>query len=79
MDKTLRIIGLKKVYHDLNSEVEAIKDISLEINNNEFVSIVGPSGCGKSSLLSILAGIESKSSGEVVFDKENIKLGYMLQ
>ena len=79
MDKTLRIIGLKKVYHDLNSEVEAIKDISLEINNNEFVSIVGPSGCGKSSLLSILAGIESKSSGEVVFDKENIKLGSMLQ
>lgn len=79
MNKILKIIGLKKIYHDLNSEIEAIKDITLDINENEFVSIVGPSGCGKSSLLSILAKIEEKSDGSIVFDKENVKVGYMLQ
>lgn len=79
MNKILKIIGLKKVYHDLNGEIEAIKDITLEVNENEFISIVGPSGCGKSSLLSILAKIEEKSDGNILFDKENIKVGYMLQ
>lgn len=79
MNKILKIIGLKKIYHDLNSEIEAIKDITLNINENELVSIVGPSGCGKSSLLSILAKIEEKSDGDIVFNKENVKIGYMLQ
>jgi len=79
MNKILKIIGLKKIYHDLNSEVEAIKDITLTINENEFISIVGPSGCGKSSLLSILAKIEEKSDGDIVFNKKDVKVGYMLQ
>ncbi len=79
MNKILKIIGLKKVYHDLNSEIEAIKDITFDVNENEFISIVGPSGCGKSSFLSILAEIEDKSAGEIVFNKKKIKIGYMLQ
>lgn len=79
MNNILKIVGLKKVYHDLNGEIEAIKDITLDIKENEFLSIVGPSGCGKSSLLSILAKIEEKSNGDILFDKENIKIGYMLQ
>lgn len=79
MKPILKILGLKKIYHDMNSEIEAIKDITIDINKNEFLSIVGPSGCGKSSLLSILADIEKKSSGEIIFEKENLKIGYMLQ
>ena len=79
MNNILKIVGLKKVYHDLKSEIEAIKDITIDIKENEFISIVGPSGCGKSSFLSILANIEEKSDGKIIFGKENVKVGYMLQ
>lgn len=63
----------------MSGEIEAIKDITVDIYQNEFISIVGPSGCGKSSLLSILAGIEEKSEGNLIFNKDNLKIGYMLQ
>lgn len=79
MNNILKIKNLQKIYHDLNGEIEAIKNITLDINENELISIVGPSGCGKSSLLSILANIEKKSSGEIIFNKPNTKIGYMLQ
>lgn len=75
----LKIKNLKKVYHDKDHEILAIKDIELEVFDNEFISIVGPSGCGKSTLLSILSKLEDKSGGEVNFKKENFKIGYMLQ
>ena len=58
--------------------VVAIEDISLEINEGEFVAIVGPSGCGKSTLLNIIGGIDTKSDGKIEMD-ENIRIGYMLQ
>lgn len=48
------------------------------VKDKEFVSIVGPSGCGKSTLLSILSGLEEKSGGDILLDK-NLKVGYMLQ
>ena len=79
MEPILRIQNLKKVYHDLDGEVCAIKDINLEIYPKEIVSIVGPSGCGKTSLLSVLSNLESKSSGTISFSKDNTTLGYMLQ
>lgn len=75
----LSIKSLKKIYHDIDGEVCAIGDINLDIYDKELVSIVGPSGCGKTSLLSILSNLENKSNGTISFDKENIKLGYMLQ
>ncbi len=77
--KLLSISHLSKNYHDLKDEIPALKDISLEVNDQEFVSIVGPSGCGKSTLLSILSGLDNKSSGKIQFHKENCKIGYMLQ
>ena len=79
MKKLLEIKNLKKYYHDTKGEVLAIDNISLTINENDFISIVGTSGCGKSTLLSILAGIENKSDGELKFNKDNFKIGYMLQ
>lgn len=79
MKKILEIKNLKKYYHDKESETLAIKDLSLNVYENEFISIVGTSGCGKSTLLSILANLENKSDGEIIFNKDNLKIGYMLQ
>ena len=78
MNNILNIKNLKKTYHDKNGETIAIDDISLKIMDKSFISIVGPSGCGKSTFLSILAGLENKSSG-IIDANEDIKIGYMLQ
>lgn len=78
MSNILKINDLKKIYHDITSEVIAIGNISLEVKEEDFISIVGPSGCGKSTLLSILANLEEKSEGNIVSDK-NLRIGYMLQ
>lgn len=77
-NKVLRIKNLKKIYHDKKSEIEALKDINFDVYEKEFVSIVGPSGCGKSTILSILSGLEDKSSGTIDMNKE-LSIGYMLQ
>ena len=77
MNKILSIKNVSKDYHTINGEVSAIKDISLDINENEIIGIVGPSGCGKSTLLSILSGIEKASGGSIIGDKKNYS--YMLQ
>lgn len=78
-NKLLEVKNLRKVYHDDSGEIEAIKDISFNVYEEEFVSIVGPSGCGKSTLLSLLADIEKASSGDIIWNKEKIVIGYMLQ
>lgn len=52
--------------------VEIIKGIDLVIAPSEFVVLVGPSGCGKSTLLRMIAGLEDISSGELLFDDENV-------
>lgn len=75
----LSIKNLHKNYHDKNGEVSAIEDISLDVYDKDFISIVGPSGCGKSTLLSILSNLEKQTSGEIVFKHKKLKVGYMLQ
>lgn len=79
MSNLLTINNLQKTYYSKNGEVEAIKDFSFKINNGDFIAIVGSSGCGKSTILSILAGLENKTNGEIIFHKENMQIGYMLQ
>ena len=78
MNKLLSIKNLSKVYYKGKMETEAIKDISFDIEEKEFVSIVGPSGCGKSTLLNILTNMDTLTKGSINL-KENLKLGYMLQ
>lgn len=71
-------------YHTLNEETLAIEDLSLNVHDKEFLTIVGPSGCGKSTVLSIISGLLPFSGGEVKFNTQNTEknaapVGYMLQ
>ena len=78
MDKILTITNLEKSFHTRDGEIKALESVSFDVREKEFISIVGPSGCGKSTILSILAGLEEKSNGEINFSK-NYTIGYMLQ
>ena len=60
----VRIRNLNKMYGD----VHAVKDVNLEIRDNEFLVLVGPSGCGKTTTLRMVAGLESITSGQVLID-----------
>lgn len=77
MKKVLEINHLKKNYHTLQEEILAIKDVSFDVFQGEFISIVGPSGCGKSTILSILSGLLNPSDGSISL--KNNKIAYMLQ
>ena len=77
MNNILEVKNLKKLYHSLDREILAIDNISFNLKNGEFIGIVGPSGCGKSTILSILCGLECKTSGNINYLNSNI--GYMLQ
>lgn len=71
-------------YHTFAGEVRAVEDISLTIEDQEFVAIVGQSGCGKSTLLSLISGLLRPARGSVFIDQEEVqgpcrRVGYMLQ
>jgi len=69
----IQLKGLGKTFPNKSNEnTTALKGVDLAIKKNEFVSIVGASGCGKSTLLRIVAGIESASEGEVLFEGNSV-------
>ena len=62
-----------------NEKIQVVDNISLDIYDQEFVTIVGPSGCGKSTLLSLMAGLSEPDSGQIIYsgksgDKSNFNL-----
>lgn len=63
----LEIRNLSKTYPG----VTALEDVSLDIHEHEFVSIIGPSGCGKSTLLEMVAGLVPKTDGEVIIQGQS--------
>lgn len=67
IETSLRNIG--KVYP---GGVQAVKDFSMDIEKGEFIVFVGPSGCGKSTMLRMIAGLEAISSGDLLFNGEQI-------
>lgn len=79
MQKLLEINNISKTFNTLNGEINAIKSISFDVNNEDFIAIVGSSGCGKSTLLNIISGLLEKTNGTIKFYKENPVIGYMLQ
>ena len=62
---SLSLTNVCKVYPN---GFEAVKDFSLEVEDQEFIIFVGPSGCGKSTTLRMIAGLEEISSGELKID-----------
>lgn len=79
MQKLLEVNNISKTFNTLNGEINAIKSISFDVNNEQFIAIVGSSGCGKSTLLNIISGLLEKTNGTIKFYKENPIIGYMLQ
>ncbi|MGO4527834.1 ABC transporter ATP-binding protein [Paenibacillus sp. 2TAF8] len=80
----IRLENISQVYVSEREASLVIEDLSLEINQGEFVSLVGPSGCGKTTLLSIIAGLLKPTRGEVEVEGKPVqgpsaRMGYMLQ
>lgn len=66
------LIELKDITKEFSGQV-VLRGIDLEINSNEFVTLLGPSGCGKTTALRIIGGFIEPSSGEVLFDGKDIR------
>ena len=64
----IEVKNLYAEYEDKNGKFLALKDVSFNVKEGEFVSIIGSSGCGKSTLLSILQGINFPSAGTAAID-----------
>ena len=68
-DVRIRLNGISKAF-----DGETVLDnISLEIHDKEFITLLGPSGCGKTTTLRIIAGFETPDSGDVFFDGTRIE------
>ena len=79
----LDLVGVSKIY----GNIQALRDVSLHVEDKEYVCIIGPSGCGKSTLIRCVSGIEQPSSGEILIDGQSVeripiedrKIGYVFQ
>lgn len=84
MKNILQVKDVCFSYHTKAGETMALQDLSFNVKEGEFVSIVGPSGCGKTTILSMISGLMFPSSGEIILDgipvkKINTDIGYMFQ
>lgn len=68
----IRINGLTKTYNNGDAPLYALRDVSFEIADNDFVVILGPSGSGKSTLLNALSGLEKADGGSIAYDGVDI-------
>lgn len=73
--KTLSLKNLRKTYFDpyAGSQVTAVQDVSLDVEQGEFISVVGPSGCGKTTILNMIAGFIPYTGGEILIDGNLVK------
>ncbi len=83
MKKILELKNVSLTYHTVSDEIHAVRDLSFNCLEGEFVSIIGPSGCGKTTILSLIAGLLEPTRGSITIDGNKkpscTNLGYMLQ
>lgn len=75
---------LGMVYPNRDGGLRALDSVDLEVHSQEFVCVVGPSGCGKTTLLRLLAGLLTPTSGEILFEGQPLKgplrrIGFVFQ
>ena len=66
---SISLAGLTKRFGDLT----AVASLDLEIGDKEFVALLGPSGCGKTTTMNMIAGIETPSEGQILFDGRDMR------
>jgi len=90
---TVRTIDVKRLYKMGDTEVHALRGVSISINRGEYISIMGPSGSGKSTLFNMIGGLDKPTEGKVYIDEVDIaqldayelawmrcrKIGYIFQ
>jgi lipoprotein-releasing system ATP-binding protein len=72
MNRILELKNIGKTYETKVEKLEILKDINLNLNTGDFISIQGKSGSGKTTLLNILGLLDSPTTGEVVYDSINV-------
>ena len=68
----IQLNNIKKVFQTEEVETWALRNISLEVKEGEFVAIMGPSGCGKSTLLNIIGLLNDPTSGSYLLDGKDV-------
>ena len=84
MEQSIALQNIALTYQAKEGEVEALRDVTVSVEQGEFVALVGPSGCGKSTLLGVIAGLEHPDSGTVTVCGEVVqgptrRVGFMPQ
>ena len=69
----LKLTNIRKTYTVGDLTVDALRGVSLEFRDNEFVSILGPSGCGKTTTLNIIGGLDRYTSGDLIINGRSTK------
>ena len=72
MATILRAENLEKTYRVGKVDVHALRGVSLDVQEGEFIAVMGPSGCGKSTMLHLLGGLLTPTSGRIVIDGEDL-------
>ena len=73
-NKILKCINVSKQFFDGKSSLEVLKNIDLTLEENSSIAIVGPSGSGKTTLLNIISGLDTPSSGKILYKDKDINL-----
>ncbi len=71
--KVLRLENIVKTYPVGDTKVEALRGVTMEFRKSEFVAILGPSGCGKTTLLNLIGGLDSYTSGDLIISGRSTK------